>query len=233
MAHSIEHPYPSQFNASTNDTPVTKSNFDTNIIIITAALLFVLILALATNALIQCIHWYTIPSQLHATTNPRPTNIGIKREELNLLPSVIFHGQSTHDGGNYMEYDFTQCPICLSDFKEEEKIRVLPMCGHSFHIKCVDRWLSQHSSCPTCRGDLAPTLMLSSLDRTRRTSQVELQIVISSVEHNVTPLVYRVSSMTLSGGGQQHSTIVSLAQPPSSNADINNVTQRSTTVPLA
>ena len=209
MAHSIEHPYPSQVNASMNDTPLTKSKIDTNIIIITAALLFVLILALAMNALIQCIHRYTIPPQLHATTHPRPTNIGIKKEELNLLPSIIFHGQSTHNGDNYMDHNFTQCPICLSDFKEGETIRVLPMCGHGFHIKCVDRWLYRHTSCPICRGDLGSTLMLS-----RRTTQVELQIVISSMEHNVTPLVYRVSSTTLLGG-QQHSTIVPFPQPPS------------------
>ncbi|KAH7283648.1 hypothetical protein KP509_34G017800 [Ceratopteris richardii] len=47
------------------------------------------------------------------------------------------------------------CPICISSFKDGQKIRVLPMCGHGFHLSCVDAWLSSHPSCPTCRLDLS------------------------------------------------------------------------------
>jgi hypothetical protein len=50
------------------------------------------------------------------------------------------------------------CVICLEAFAEGDRLRVLP-CNHSFHIGCIDRWLSgSHShyecftsGCPTCK----------------------------------------------------------------------------------
>ncbi|PKU83348.1 RING-H2 finger protein ATL72-like [Dendrobium catenatum] len=48
----------------------------------------------------------------------------------------------------------TECPICLFEFTDGEKVRVLPSCNHSFHVQCIDMWLSSHSSCPICRHSL-------------------------------------------------------------------------------
>ncbi|OVA02747.1 zinc finger protein [Macleaya cordata] len=47
-----------------------------------------------------------------------------------------------------------QCSICLTTFKDEEKVKVLPDCNHSYHPECVDRWLITHSNCPLCRAFL-------------------------------------------------------------------------------
>ncbi|CAH2060390.1 unnamed protein product [Thlaspi arvense] len=44
------------------------------------------------------------------------------------------------------------CVICLSDFQEGETVKVIPHCGHMFHVDCVDTWLSSHASCPFCRS---------------------------------------------------------------------------------
>ncbi|XP_072958137.1 NEP1-interacting protein 2-like [Typha angustifolia] len=43
------------------------------------------------------------------------------------------------------------CAVCLQDFKEKERARRMPICGHFFHIICIDRWLVGHDSCPICR----------------------------------------------------------------------------------
>lgn len=46
------------------------------------------------------------------------------------------------------------CAICVDDFKEGDTQRVLP-CHHSFHIKCVDEWLMNHSDlCPLCKNQV-------------------------------------------------------------------------------
>ena len=50
------------------------------------------------------------------------------------------------------------CVICLEHFVDGDRLRVLP-CNHSFHVGCIDRWLSgSHShhecftsGCPTCK----------------------------------------------------------------------------------
>ncbi|XP_028053560.1 uncharacterized protein LOC114257938 [Camellia sinensis] len=50
--------------------------------------------------------------------------------------------------------DVVQCYICLSEYEEGDKIRVLP-CHHEFHMSCVDKWLKEiHGVCPLCRGDV-------------------------------------------------------------------------------
>ncbi|XP_011017941.1 PREDICTED: E3 ubiquitin ligase BIG BROTHER-related-like isoform X2 [Populus euphratica] len=47
-----------------------------------------------------------------------------------------------------------QCYICLAEYEEGDKIRVLP-CHHEYHMVCVDKWLKEiHGVCPLCRGDV-------------------------------------------------------------------------------
>lgn len=46
------------------------------------------------------------------------------------------------------------CAICLDEFENKEKVRVLP-CKHRFHEACLVPWLTErHSSCPLCKYDV-------------------------------------------------------------------------------
>ena len=47
-----------------------------------------------------------------------------------------------------------RCIVCLSEYHGEDVLRILPYCGHSFHVTCIDIWLQQHSTCPVCRISL-------------------------------------------------------------------------------
>ncbi|XP_071409734.1 E3 ubiquitin-protein ligase RNF6 isoform X2 [Pithys albifrons albifrons] len=42
------------------------------------------------------------------------------------------------------------CSVCINEYATGNKLRQLP-CRHEFHIHCIDRWLSENSTCPICR----------------------------------------------------------------------------------
>ncbi|XP_057951352.1 RING-H2 finger protein ATL47-like isoform X2 [Malania oleifera] len=46
------------------------------------------------------------------------------------------------------------CAVCLCEFSEDDKLRLLPLCSHAFHTYCIDTWLLSNSTCPLCRGTL-------------------------------------------------------------------------------
>ncbi|KAJ7993950.1 hypothetical protein DPEC_G00259990 [Dallia pectoralis] len=41
------------------------------------------------------------------------------------------------------------CAVCLEDFKFKDELGVLP-CQHSFHRKCLVKWLEVRCVCPMC-----------------------------------------------------------------------------------
>lgn len=72
-------------------------------------------------------------------------NRGLNKRALNSLPRLAFSAASASE--NKLE----DCAICLAGFEEGEEIRVLPHCGHGYHVICIDAWLASHSTCPSCR----------------------------------------------------------------------------------
>ncbi|MCD7448006.1 hypothetical protein HAX54_036826 [Datura stramonium] len=51
----------------------------------------------------------------------------------------------------------TDCSVCLSEFQEDETLRILPKCNHAFHTPCIDTWLRSHTNCPMCRAGIVIT----------------------------------------------------------------------------
>ncbi|KAL6593881.1 hypothetical protein ACP70R_048782 [Stipagrostis hirtigluma subsp. patula] len=45
-----------------------------------------------------------------------------------------------------------ECAVCLAEMKDGERGRLLPGCGHRFHVECIDRWFRANSTCPICRA---------------------------------------------------------------------------------
>jgi hypothetical protein len=46
------------------------------------------------------------------------------------------------------------CAVCLCEFEMDDELRLLPTCGHAFHVPCIDAWLLSNSTCPLCRGSI-------------------------------------------------------------------------------
>lgn len=128
----------------------SEANFDTNMVIILAALLCALICALGLNSIVRCAlrcsrrFSFESPNELEA----RLAVTGLKKSALRQIPVAVY--------GSGANIPATDCPICLGEFLGGEKIRVLPKCRHGFHVRCIDMWLASHSSCPTCRQSLLP-----------------------------------------------------------------------------
>ncbi|XP_027350621.1 RING-H2 finger protein ATL52-like [Abrus precatorius] len=83
-------------------------------------------------------------------------------------------------GGGLVEGN--DCSVCLSEFEENESLRLLPKCNHAFHLPCIDTWLKSHSSCPLCRSIISScpnpameppsTVSINALEYQQRSSDV-------------------------------------------------------------
>ncbi|KAG9341713.1 hypothetical protein JZ751_018777 [Albula glossodonta] len=52
---------------------------------------------------------------------------------------------------NFGESDALKtCSVCITEYAQGNKLRKLP-CSHEYHVHCIDRWLSENSTCPICR----------------------------------------------------------------------------------
>lgn len=130
-----------------------EANFDTNMVIILAALLCALICALGLNSIVRCalrcsrrFAFETTADENNAARRLAASTTGLKKSALRQIPVAIY--------SSGINIKSTDCPICLGEFMDGEKVRVLPKCNHGFHVRCVDTWLLSHSSCPTCRQSL-------------------------------------------------------------------------------
>lgn len=72
---------------------------------------------------------------------------GLQQSIINAITVVKFKkGEGLIDGSD--------CSVCLSEFEEDENLRLLPKCNHAFHLPCIDTWLVSHTSCPMCRAPI-------------------------------------------------------------------------------
>ncbi|KZV41096.1 RING/U-box superfamily protein [Dorcoceras hygrometricum] len=116
--------------------------FDTGMLIILAVLLFALLFALGLNLLVRC-----GLQQLIISAQQSGASMGLKKRMLSRIPVAVYRSP---DGISTS----SECPICLGEFIDGERLRVLPKCSHGFHVGCIDTWLLSHPSCPSCRASL-------------------------------------------------------------------------------
>ncbi|CAM0908540.1 unnamed protein product [Alopecurus aequalis] len=126
---------------------------DSNMVVILASLMCaaVCILGLALVSRCACRRRRTSSSSDHS-----PPPKGLKKKAIAALPKVAFAasppGSSSSATPVAPSSSASECAICLTEFIEGESLRVLPLCGHGFHVACIDAWLQTHATCPTCRA---------------------------------------------------------------------------------
>ena len=46
-----------------------------------------------------------------------------------------------------------ECVICMDTCNNNE-MKQLPICNHSFHKSCINQWLNIKQNCPICRASI-------------------------------------------------------------------------------
>lgn len=140
-------------NPETNHPYTGNNSFDTNVIMVMSVLLCAIMFTLVLNFIIGCVLRCSnlLASGSGASTTAQPPNRGINRKALKTFPTVNYSADLNMSGLD------SECVICLSDFKPGDCVRLLPKCNHGFHVQCINKWLSCHSSCPKCRHCLVET----------------------------------------------------------------------------
>ncbi|KAK8588223.1 hypothetical protein V6N13_087167 [Hibiscus sabdariffa] len=97
-----------------------------------------------------------------------PTSVvaskGLDPSVIETIPTFIYS-----DIAKDSQFSPLVCAVCLSEFGNDEKARVLPNCNHTFHVDCIDMWFFSHSNCPLCRAPIQadiPVYPLKPLDQT-------------------------------------------------------------------
>ncbi|KAH7520801.1 hypothetical protein FEM48_Zijuj08G0184600 [Ziziphus jujuba var. spinosa] len=147
-------PPPSATSHDPSDEYAGDNSFDANVVMVLSVLLCALICSLGLNSIIRCALRCSSIVASESRSNPnssRLANTGVKKKALKTFPTVSYSADLKLPGLD------TECVICLSEFTAGERVRLLPKCNHGFHVRCIDKWLSSHSSCPKCRHNLLET----------------------------------------------------------------------------
>ncbi|KAI8540842.1 hypothetical protein RHMOL_Rhmol08G0016200 [Rhododendron molle] len=96
----------------------------------------------------------TIPRHAYAAAATRPLRLslrGLDPAAINSFPLFIYSEiKNLRIGKGELS-----CAVCVSEFEDNERLRLLPKCDHAFHPECIDPWLASHSTCPICRANLS------------------------------------------------------------------------------
>ncbi|KAH0783380.1 hypothetical protein KY290_002978 [Solanum tuberosum] len=106
----------------------------------------------------------------------------------------------------------TECSVCLSEFEEDETLRILPKCNHAFHIPCIDTWLRSHTNCPMCRAGIVITPAATTSLPEQNSGPRHEEEAHSGISENATELTLDIenegeslelSSMDISGNSKE------------------------------
>ncbi|KAI4295580.1 hypothetical protein L6164_035612 [Bauhinia variegata] len=68
-----------------------------------------------------------------------------------VIKTIPFSLYTTKSNGRFEE-SRRDCAVCLLEFEDDDYVRTLPVCSHTFHVDCIDVWLRSHANCPLCRA---------------------------------------------------------------------------------
>ncbi|XP_022748991.1 RING-H2 finger protein ATL16-like [Durio zibethinus] len=112
-----------------------------------------------------CFNWHRIdllrrfflsrrlPEDPLMASSPAMEQRGLDESVIRSIP--IFQFKKGGNSRDFGERSFCECAVCLNEFQEDEKLRIIPNCSHVFHIDCIDVWLHNNANCPLCRTSIS------------------------------------------------------------------------------
>lgn len=153
---------PSSMDIAKGSTAVNyaaKSCFDSDIAIILAAMLCSILCMLSMSAVLR----YRLRCRRRRVASEPEIDFVVEGVKSDTDKKIDIKALPTTVRGTASPLAGMDCPICLTEFVEGEKVRVLPECCHSFHADCIDAWVVSNPSCPSCRHSLNHVLVEKSL----------------------------------------------------------------------
>ncbi|KAJ4836054.1 hypothetical protein Tsubulata_008953 [Turnera subulata] len=110
-------------------------------------------------------HYLSSPS--HSLDSPPPpfdspegfhvySPYGLDDSVIKTIPLSLYTTKtnSFHKQNDTIRITTRDCAVCLLEFEDNDYVRTLPVCSHSFHVDCIDIWLRSHANCPLCRAGI-------------------------------------------------------------------------------
>ncbi|KAH7835787.1 hypothetical protein Vadar_029857 [Vaccinium darrowii] len=96
--------------------------------------------------------WYFRRNDAGNTARPGCTDDrpGLDPSIINSFPTFTYSSVKDYRKEKYG----LECAICLSEFLDDDVLRLMTACCHVFHQECIDLWLELHKTCPVCRQSL-------------------------------------------------------------------------------
>ncbi|KAI3419918.1 Protein TIC 20 [Psidium guajava] len=147
---------------SSNGYADNISSFAYDMVFIIGFVVLVLVITLSSYLCIRANRGGVVPARISLRRfdiQSAEARRGIDEATLRSYPTVLFssmkHREKNNLAGSSDGVGGGSCSICLGEYKESDVLRLLPECGHFFHMKCVDPWLRSHATCPICRKSTA------------------------------------------------------------------------------
>jgi len=89
----------------------------------------------------------------HAAATQEEERRKAPKGTLDKLLTYIYKDHKELFGDEDGQMYFAECPICLSEWEDNDIIKITP-CGHSFHKECIAGWIRSERTCAFCRQDV-------------------------------------------------------------------------------
>jgi Ring finger domain len=113
-----------------------------------------------------------------ATSSNAPTAL--------MLRTRVFHSSATTTTTQNTTDDVECCTICFAELVDGDRVGILEVCNHQFHVDCLKPWLQRRNACPLCQkeGIAKPHYQESNNNSNAATSSeiTSLQSITSSMD---------------------------------------------------